>query len=249
MLNVKHLVKRFYNVDVLSSINLDIAAGEVVGLIGHSGAGKSTLARCLVGLEKPQSGRITLDGHVIEPGSGSARQEIQYLWQDAMQALSPYISAHAAVLETLHGFGIGSRKSRAGRATELLTELGIDAATARRKPHALSGGQAQRIALARALAAEPKLLILDEPLASLDLPNQIGTINVLRQLHTQQVISMLIVSHDLAPLRQLANRIVLLDKGQIVEDLPLSRFHTEARHPLSRAYIKISGSIAGARSE
>ncbi len=238
MLSVRGLSKRFYGQDVLKNIDLSIEPGEVVGLIGHSGAGKSTLARCLVGLEIPDSGTISLNGQPVDPGMGLARQRIQYLWQDPTQSLSPYLSAHAAVLETLNGFGIGPPAMRQETATALLSDLGIEAEARTRRPHSLSGGQCQRIALARALAAEPKVLILDEPLSSLDLSTQINTIRLLRKLHAARGLSMLIVSHDLAPLRQLADRVAVLADAQIVEDLRMEEFAQTASHPLSRAYAE-----------
>jgi len=236
MLSIRGLSKHFYGVDVLNGINLDIKAGEVVGLIGRSGAGKSTLARCLVGLETLDQGEIHLNGSPIEPGQGYARQHIQYLWQDPTQALSPYLTARAAVIETLSGFRIGTANKRRSQAEEILNDLGLDQATILRRPHSLSGGQCQRVALARAVAAEPEVLILDEPFSSLDLATQISTIHLLRRVHAKRKPAMLIVSHDLAPLRQLADRIAVLDDAHIVEDIALDEFTAKASHPLSRAY-------------
>ncbi|UWP88304.1 ABC transporter ATP-binding protein [Aliiroseovarius crassostreae] len=236
MLRVRGLSKRFHGQEVLRDIHLDLAPREVVGLIGRSGAGKSTLARCMVGLEQPDAGSISLGGHKVAPGSGAARQKIQYLWQDPTQSLSPFLTAQGAVLETLDGFGIGDRRQRRSRAAALLEELGVQGEMQQRRPHALSGGQCQRVALARAIAARPEILILDEPLSSLDLVTQVNTIRLLRQLQGQNALSMLIVSHDLAPLRQLANRVLVLDEARIVEDIPMAGFATCARHPLSRAY-------------
>ena len=238
MLTVRGLSKRFHGRDVLSDIDLNIAAGEVVGLIGHSGAGKSTLARCLVGLERAERGEILLDGAPITPGEGAARQNIQYLWQDPTQSLSPYLTAKGAVMETLSGFGVGASQARNTRAIELLNSLGIPQSMHERRPHALSGGQNQRVALARALAAEPQVLILDEPLSSLDLATQVSTISVLREIHAESGLAMLIVSHDLAPLRQLADRVLVLDETRIVEDIPMRRFSQDASHPLSKAYAE-----------
>ncbi len=237
MLNLTKLSKSFRGTKVLDNIDFSIGAGEVVGLIGRSGAGKSTLARIVVGLETPETGSIRLDTQEITPGKGDARRRIQYLWQDPIQTLSPYLSAAGAVLETLHGFDIGRPQTRRARAQDLLASLGIVAQIAARKPHELSGGQCQRVALARALAAEPDVLILDEPLSALDVTSQLGVIDLLRRVHAKRSLSMLIVSHDIAPLRLLASRIAVLDGGQIVEDLPLPRFFATARHPLSRAYI------------
>lgn len=236
MLNVQGLCKSFNGRDVLKDITLSIASGEVVGLIGRSGVGKSTLARCLTGLEKPDAGEVFLGGERIKPGRGRARQHIQYLWQDSAQSLSPYLSAQNAVLETFSGFCIGSKSERQDRAAALLSSLGLSQTVADRRPHALSGGQCQRVALARALAAEPEVLILDEPLSSLDLATQVVAIELLRRLHGERGVAMIIVSHDLAHLRQLADRIVVLDDARIVEDLPMHSFCRDARHLLSRAY-------------
>lgn len=238
MLKVRGLSKSFGRRDVLARIDLTIAAGEVVGLIGHSGAGKSTLARCLVGLERAECGEVFLDGAEVIPGTGRARKNIQYLWQDPTQSLSPYLSAQGAVLETLTGFGVGAASGRTARASDFLSSLGIPPLMQGRRPHALSGGQNQRVALARALAADPQVLILDEPLSSLDLATQVSTIKLLRKVRAEIGLTMLIVSHDLAPLRQLADRILVLASARIVEDIPMREFAAKAAHPLSRAYVE-----------
>ncbi len=238
MLTVQDLTKRFQGRDILRRIDLNIAPGEVVGLIGHSGAGKSTLARCLVGLEHADAGAIMLSGRPVVPGRGRARQQIQYLWQDPTQSLSPYLTARGAVMEPLTGFAIDAANGRYARATALLGALGLPHALHSRHPHSLSGGQCQRVALARALAADPQVLILDEPLSSLDLATQVNTVKLLRQIHAEKAISTLIVSHDLAPLRQLVSRVLVLDKAQIIEDIPMTGFTEHATHPLSRAYAE-----------
>ncbi|HCQ67459.1 MAG TPA: ABC transporter ATP-binding protein [Rhodobacteraceae bacterium] len=236
MLTARGLSKRFHGRDVLRGIDLTIAPGEVVGLIGHSGAGKSTLARCLVGLERAEAGEITLAGEKVVPGKGNTRQRIQYLWQDPTQSLSPFLTATGAIMETLAGFDIGPRAGRLARAASLLETLGLPRALHDRRPHSLSGGQCQRVALARALAAAPQVLILDEPLSSLDLATQVSTIGLLREVHADTGLAMLIVSHDLAPLRQLADRILVLDASRVVEDLAMVDLACKAKHPLARAY-------------
>lgn len=233
MLTVTNLSKRFHKQEVLRRISISLHSGEIVGLIGRSGVGKSTFARCLVGLEQPDSGTILLNETVITPSYGFARQAIQYLWQDPSQSLSPYLSAHGAVLETLNGFGVGT--DRSNKARSLLLDLGITSALQSRRPHALSGGQCQRVALARALAADPQVLILDEPLSALDLPTQLQTIALLQEIHRETGLTMLIVSHDLAPLRQLVSRVFVLEAGQIAQDLPMAHFSKVAAHPLAKA--------------
>ncbi|WP_298964656.1 ATP-binding cassette domain-containing protein [uncultured Roseibium sp.] len=222
----------------MRNIGLTVGQGEVVGLIGRSGAGKSTLARCLVGLEKPSTGDIRLNGASIVPGKGTARRQLQYLWQDPVQSLSPYLSAHGAVMEALNGFSIGSPNSRKSSASAYLNDLGVTPDMQGRRPHALSGGQCQRVALARAIAADPQVLILDEPLSALDFSTRVQAIELLQKLHRETGLAMLIVSHDLAPLRHLASRILVLDDAQIVEDIRMEHFAERAAHKLSRAYVR-----------
>lgn len=239
MLRISGLSKRFQGHDVLRDVSLILRPGEVTGLIGRSGAGKSTLARCMVGLEQPECGQISLNGVAIAPGQADARRHIQYLWQDPSQSLSPYLTAHSAVLEVLNGFRIGT--DRPAKARELLNDLGITPDMQSRRPHSLSGGQCQRVALARALAADPQVLILDEPLSALDLPTQLHTIALLHAMHQRRGLALLVVSHDLAPLRQLADRILVLDTGRIVEDIPMAGFTETATHPLAQAYAATLG--------
>mgnify|MGYP001187659392 CR=1 FL=1 len=224
MLEVRHLTKTYHGRSIFKDVRLSIKQGEVVGLIGRSGIGKSTLARCLVGLEQPDNGVFALDGQAFEPGTANARQDIQYLWQDASQSLSPYLTAHASLMETLNGFSIGAKEERFQKARGLLSDLGISPDMQARRPHALSGGQCQRVALARALAAEPKLLILDEPLSALDLITQNRTVDLLKRLHVERNLTMLIVSHDLAPLQKMSNRILLLQQEGIVEREAVQQF-------------------------
>lgn len=243
MLRIENLTKTFHGRIILKDIHLSIAKGEVVGLIGRSGAGKSTLARCLTGLEAMDGGRVMLAGKQVTPGKGYARQHIQYLWQDPTQSLSPYLTAQKTVLETLNGFDIGARAQRPEVARNLLATFGLSSEACVRRVHTLSGGQCQRVALARALAAEPEVLILDEPLSSLDMTTQLNTIRLLQDVHARRGMTMLVVSHDLAPLRRLANRILVLDDARLVEDLPMARFATEAVSPLARAYARTIGAV------
>lgn len=246
MLTAAGLSKRFVGRAVLKGVGSRLAPGEAVGLIGRSGCGKSTFAKCVVGLESHDAGALSFDGAPLRPGRGAARRRIQYVWQDATQALSPYLSIRGAVLETLNGFRIGPRAGRTARADALLASLGIDAAMARRRADGLSGGRRQRAAIARALAAEPDMLILDEPFASLDLVTQAATLGTLRAVRSRTGCAMLVISHDLATLRRLVDRIDVLDEGGIVESHPVATFAETARHPLARAFLAADADLAAA---
>ncbi|MEM9439232.1 MAG: ATP-binding cassette domain-containing protein [Pseudomonadota bacterium] len=155
-----------------------------------------------------------------------------------MMVVSRPPSRCARYPETLSGFAIGALMERNAKATQILSKPGIPVAAFDRRPHALSGGQCQRVALAQALAAEPKLLIRDKPPSSLDLTTQVTTIRLLRRVHTETGLAMLIVSHNLAHLRQLADRIVVLNRGRIVECIANHSFVRCAKHALSRAYAQ-----------
>ncbi|PLW74850.1 ABC transporter ATP-binding protein [Cohaesibacter celericrescens] len=238
MLTISNLHKSFHDQPVLRGIDLKLEAGEIVGLIGRSGSGKSTLGRCMVGLETAQSGEVLLQGQKIVFGQVETRRRVQYLWQDPVQALSPFLSAHATVLETLNGFRIGDKQDRNEHAGKLLDGFGITKELSTRRPHMLSGGQCQRVAMARAVAAQPDVLILDEPFSSLDLVTQLSTMQLLERIHATRPLTILIISHDLAPLLRLCKRIAVLDQGRIAEELPKDDFLKGASHALSRAYVE-----------
>jgi peptide/nickel transport system ATP-binding protein len=200
---------------VLDGASLSIDAGEVVGLVGTSGGGKSTLARCIAGLLAPDAGSIVLGDEPLGPRrSRSQRRRVQYVWQEPTLALSPWRSALQSVIEPLEGFAIGLPQERAARAAQALAVLGIDAATAARRPQALSGGQNQRVTLARALVAEPEVLLLDEPFSALDLVTTVALIDELAAAWKRRPCAVLLVSHDREACARLATRVLRLDAGR-----------------------------------
>ena len=201
---------------VLDRVGLDLHEGEVVGLLGRSGSGKSTLARCLAGLLQPGSGGLSLNGQALTAARTLAqRRAIQYVWQEPQCALNPYRSALASAAEPLEGFGLASRLERPQRAAQMLQRLGLTQADMQRLPHQLSGGQCQRVVLARALLAEPQVLLLDEPFSALDSVTTAALLQDLGAVLAEHRLAVLLVSHDRALVRHLAQRVLVLEQGRL----------------------------------
>ncbi len=211
---------------VLDRVGLDLHEGEVVGLLGRSGSGKSTLARCLAGLQQPASGSLSLNGQALTAARTLAqRRAIQYVWQEPQCALSPFRSALASAAEPLEGFGLASRRERPQRAAQMLQRMGLTQADMQRLPHQLSGGQCQRVVLARALLAEPQVLLLDEPFSALDSVTTVALVQDLAVVLAEHRLAVLLVSHDPALVRHLAQRVLVLEQGRLrdITDQPRMR--------------------------
>lgn len=199
---------------VLDGVSLHLAAGEVIGLLGPSGCGKSTLARCLAGMLTPTGGTVRLKGTALGAQRNKAqRRAIQYVWQEPQLALSPYRSVLASAAEPLEVFADMPTQEREATAARMLGRLGLPAAALGRRPHQLSGGQCQRVVLARALLAEPEVLLLDEPFSALDTVATVALREDLRRVLAQQRMAVLLVSHDPALVRSLATRVLRLEGG------------------------------------
>lgn len=225
---------------VLDGISLDIAPAEIVALVGVSGSGKSTLARCIVGLETPDSGTIAVDGVDVSrcrPGSGS-RRSIQLVWQDPTTALSPYLTAIEAVKEAL--CVDGRHQDGDEKAREILLRVGLAHRQETLYPHQLSGGQCQRIAIARALAQKPRYLICDEPLTSLDLVAQARILDLFSELSRDMGVGLLFISHDLAAVAGFADRVIVMDEGSRVEEGSADYIFAHAAHPITRELVAVS---------
>jgi oligopeptide/dipeptide ABC transporter ATP-binding protein len=209
-------------VHALAGVSLELAEGETLGIVGESGCGKSTLAKMLVRLEEPTSGTVRLDGVDLTVVKGSAlraaRRRIQMVFQDPYSSLNPRKSVGAAIDEVLrvHGLG-GGRGGRAARVSELLGMVGLAPAFAERLPHELSGGQRQRVGIARALAVEPRVLILDEPVSALDVSVRAEVMNLLRELQGRLELSYIFISHDVSMVRQISDRVAVMYLGRVVE--------------------------------
>ena len=250
LLRARGLTKRYHrrrasrgtrDVDALAGVDLTLAPGATVALVGQSGSGKSTLARCLARLEEPTSGAIDFDGVDVTALSGARlrafRQQVQLVLQDAAAALSPRLRAAEIVSEPLEVLGQGTRTQRRRRALGLMEMVGLPSALADRRPLELSGGQRQRLALARALALQPRLLILDEAFTGLDASIQAQMAALLQDLRRQRNLTYLLVSHDLALMSVLADEVAIMFEGRIVEHQAAARLFLAPEHAHTRALV------------
>jgi ABC-type dipeptide/oligopeptide/nickel transport system ATPase subunit len=223
---------------VLDGITFTMNGGQTVALVGRSGAGKSTLARCVVGLEPLDRGEIQIDGRTFDPTRRSGRWLVQMVWQDPVPSLSPYRTVGDSLREPLDAFSIGEPAARAENVSRLIHSVGLPPECAARRPHQLSGGECQRIVIARALAPNPRLLILDEPLSALDPPTQAAILPLLQSIAKQPDRAVLLISHDLTAIRRLADRVVYLHQGHIVANQTTADFFSQPQHPAAGDFIR-----------
>lgn len=225
----------------VDQVSLTVRRGEVLGLVGESGSGKTTLGRAAVGLVPLTGGRVLVGGHDL--GETSARQlrelrrDVAFVQQDPATSLDPRLTIGASVREPLDVHRVGSAVDRRRRVLELLEAVRLPAAFADRFPHQLSGGQRQRIALARALALRPKLLIADEPTSALDVSVQAEVLELFTAIQQDLGFACLFVSHDLAVVHQVADRVAVLRSGSVIETGPVDTVFTTPRDPYTRALI------------
>ena len=225
----------------LADASLSLERGESVGIVGESGSGKSTFARCLALLERPDAGRVFLDGiDLTRLGAGPlrrSRRRIQVVFQDPYSSLNPRLTVGSTLREVLLVHRLAARDRIARRVDELLDQVGLPARAVDRYPSDFSGGQRQRICIARALAADPNVLIADEPVSALDVSIQAQILNLLADLRAQLALSMIFISHDLHVVRYIAPKIAVMFGGGIVEVLPPGIPLESARHPYTQALL------------
>jgi len=225
----------------LADASLSLERGEVIGIVGESGSGKSTLARCLALLERPDAGRVLLEGVDLTRLSRRqlrrSRRRIQVVYQDPYSSLNPRLTVGSALREVLSVHDLVPRDQIPRRVEALLDQVGLAARTVERYPSDFSGGQRQRICIARALAADPEVLIADEPVSALDVSIQAQILNLLADLRVRLRLSMIFISHDLHVVRYIAPRIAVMFGGRIVEVLPPGVPLERARHPYTEALL------------
>ncbi|MBS4754254.1 ABC transporter ATP-binding protein [Nocardioides sp. zg-ZUI104] len=238
MLSVDRLTVRHHGRDrsvlAVDDVSLEVGAGEIVGLVGESGCGKSSLARVVVGLDRPTSGTVRLDGTALHELRGRERRDhrrqAQLVFQDPYGSLDPHRSVGATIAEALAVAGV-PRPQREARVVELLERVHLDPVVRRRRPRELSGGQCQRVAIARALAVGPRLLVCDEPVTALDVSVQARVLDLLVELRDELGTGCLFITHDLSVLARVADRIAVMHAGRIVETGPAEDVLTRPADP------------------
>jgi oligopeptide/dipeptide ABC transporter ATP-binding protein len=237
----------------VDGVDLAVAKGQTLGLVGESGSGKSTVARLLLRLLRPTAGRVLLGTDDITEAKGAhlrtLRRRMQLVFQDPYSSFDPLAPIGSSVGEALRVHTEMSRTERDRRIDELLDQVRLPAAFARRHPRELSGGQLQRAAIARALAADPELLALDEPLSSLDVATQVQMVELLAELQERLGVAYLFISHDLNLVRSLSHQVAVMYLGRIVEGGPVDTLYRAPRHPYTQALLSASPSMDPARRQ
>ena len=244
----KHFVlsrRRLFNrpevLRALDGVSFDLAAGETLGVVGESGCGKTTMARLVLRLLEPTRGGIVLEGVDILGCSESElrrlRREMQIVFQDPLSSLNPRMTVGVSVTEPMRFHDIGTRPERLERAIELLEVVGMEREVLDRYPHEFSGGQCQRISIARALTLQPKLVVLDEPVSALDVSIRAQILKLLLDLQAQFNLTYLFISHDLSVVKRFCRRTAVLYLGKLVEICDSERLYREPLHPYTQALI------------
>ena len=244
LLTVEHLVVEFpagrgRKVHAVSDVSFDVLPGETLGLVGESGCGKSTTGRAVMQLPRPTSGRVHFDGHELTTLKGDAlrrmRPQIQMIFQDPISSLNPRRKVGDIVAEPL---AIWGKKNPEQTVRDVLETVGLDYDTAaQRRPHQFSGGQCQRISIARALVMDPKLLICDEPVSALDVSVQAQILNLLEDMKKRYGLTMVFIAHDLAVVKNISDRVAVMYLGKLCEVAPADALYESPTHPYTATLL------------
>jgi peptide/nickel transport system ATP-binding protein len=248
LLLAEHLVVEFpvgrsgLKVHAVSDVSLDILEGETLGLVGESGCGKSTTARAMIQLPPPTSGTVVFEGQDLTKLKGEAlrkvRPRMQMIFQDPISSLNPRRKIGDLVAEGLEIWSIGDKSARQQRADEVLDAVGMDPEQARgRRPHEFSGGQCQRISIARAVVTEPKLILCDEPVSALDVSVQAQILNLLQDMKARFGLTLVFIAHDLAVVKNVSDRVAVMYLGKLCEIAQPDELYERPVHPYTAALL------------
>ena len=247
LLRAQDLVKHFpvegsdLVLRAVDGVTFDINQGETLGLVGESGCGKSTVGRCLLRLYEPTSGKIFFENKDVTHASNRemrpVRRDMQVIFQDPYSSLNPRQNILSIVSEPMVIHKIGSKSERQDRVAGLLEKVGLDPSYMRRYPHEFSGGQRQRIGIARALALDPKMIVCDEPVSALDVSVQAQVVNLLQDLQSELGLTYLFISHGLAVVEHISNRVAVMYLGKIVEIANAQELYSDPLHPYTKALL------------
>jgi peptide/nickel transport system ATP-binding protein len=246
LLRVEDLVVEFHaeggKVKAVSGISLDLMTGETLGLVGESGCGKSTTGRAVMQLPRPTSGHVRFDGVELTELKGDElrrkRPQLQMIFQDPISSLNPRRKVGDIVAEGLEIWNVGDADTRRAKVDEMLSAVGLDPETARnRRPHEFSGGQCQRISIARAVITDPKLIICDEPVSALDVSVQAQILNLLQDMKQRYNLTLLFIAHDLAVVKNVSDRVAVMYLGKLCEVGPPDVLYARPAHPYTAALL------------